>query len=78
MESILTSSRPVIVCDYNGKFEFSSTTAVSVNGVDFIGCFVICEIVTGILDELGEGEAMICIIQELTGSNVVYFTMGNR
>ena len=36
VESILTSSRAVIVCDYNGKFEFSSTTAVSINGVDFI------------------------------------------
>ena len=39
VESILTSSRAVIVCDYNGKFQFSNTTTVKVNGVDFIGCF---------------------------------------
>jgi hypothetical protein len=39
VESILTSSRAVIVCDYNGKFEFSNTTSVIMSGVDFIGCF---------------------------------------
>ena len=39
VELISTSSRAFIVCDYNGKFEFSNITAVNVNGVDFIGCF---------------------------------------
>ena len=39
VESISTSSRSVIVCDYDGRFEFSNTTTVNVNGVDFIGCF---------------------------------------
>ena len=38
MESILPS-RAVIVCDHNGKFEFSNTTTVNVTGLDFVRCF---------------------------------------
>ena len=33
------SSKAVIVCDHNARFEFRNVSIVTVNGLEFIGCF---------------------------------------
>ena len=35
----ISSTKVVIVCDHNARFEFSNVSIVTVSGLEFVGCF---------------------------------------